>query len=224
MMIKRVDKNRWLIGVAAVGLIVLRVIMPKARLDQITLALFIIICLVILWPDLEKLSTVIRRLRVGGFEVELAQTVEELSEKAEKVEEDKSQLLEDISPEVSRRIAEAASNPRSALIMVGIEIEQAIKRLKREYDISGTGSTQRVLHEIVSTDRVSKEVIDLFEEFWHVRNEIIHGKGFNVPDSQIYKMYDVGVKILGLLSTQILRPEGIESSETFGIPKVEQEP
>src|SRR5574341_1382068 len=208
--------NRFLVAILAIAFIVVRAVLPNARIDEISLALFGIVCLAILWSDLGKIATGIRKFRLGDFELELAEKVEKLGEKAEKAEEAESQKpsgqrkVEEIPPEVSKRIAEAASDPRSALLLVAIEIEQAIRRLAKKYDLPEQAPTSHLISQLAELGYVSPEVVSLFRDFWQVRNQVIHRAGFNSPAGQIYTLVDVGLTILRLLSTQVIKPASIQ--------------
>lgn len=220
--------KRFAVAILALAFIVVRAILPNLRLDEIALALFGIICLAILWPDIEKIATYIRKFRFGVLEFELAEKVERLGEKAEKVEEAESQKalgqrkVEEISPEVAKRIAEAGTDPRSALLLVAIEIEEAARRLARKHELPEQAPTSRLISELSEKGLVSHEVVSLFHDFWQVRNQVVHHAGFNVPAGQIYALVDVGLTILKLLSTQVVEPTGIGSAETVGTPTIIQ--
>lgn len=220
--------KRFAVAVLALAFIAMRAILPNLRLDEISLALFGIVCLAILWPDIEKIAAYIRKFRFGALEFELAEKVERLGEKAEKVEEAESQKalgqrkVEEISPEVAKRIAEAGTDPRSALLLVAIEIEEAVRRLARKYELSERAPTNRLISELAEKGLVSQEVVSLFRDFWQVRNQVVHRAGFNIPPGQIYALVDVGLTILRLFSTQVIKPTGIESAEAVGTPTVIQ--
>ncbi len=202
--------------------------MPNLRLDEISLALFSIVCLAILWSDIARIAAHIRKFRFGELELELAEKVERLSEKAEKVEETESQKptgqrkVEEIPPEITMRIAEAATDPRSALLLVAIEIEEATRRLARKYDLPEQASASRLISELAEKGMVSHEVVSLFRDFWQVRNQVVHRAGLNIPAGQIYALVDVGLTILKLLSTQVIKPTGIKSAEAVGTPTIIQ--
>ncbi|MBI3913629.1 MAG: hypothetical protein HY327_05520 [Chloroflexi bacterium] len=222
--------KRFAVATLALAFIVVRALLPNLRLDEISLALFGIICLAILWSDIEKVAAYIRKFRFGLLEFELVEKVERLGEKAEKVEEAESQVssgqqrrVEGITPDVAERIAEAGTDPRAVLLLVAIEIEEAARRLAREHGISQQASASHQVLELAERGLVSQEVVSLFREFWQVRNQVIHRAGFNIPSGQIYALVDVGLTIRKLLSTQVIKPGGIESAEAFGTPTIVQE-
>jgi hypothetical protein len=221
--------KRFAVATLALAFIVVRALLPNLRLDEISLALFGVICLAIFWSDIEKITAYIRKFRFGVLEFELAEKVERLGEKAEKVEEAESQKAsgqrkgEELSPEVAKRIAEAGTDPRSALLLVAIEIEEAVRRFARKYELPERAPTNRLISELAEKGLVSQEVVSLFRDFWQVRNQVVHSAGFNIPAGQIYALVDVGLAILRLLSTQVIKPTGIESAEAAGTPTVIQQ-
>ncbi len=143
--------------------------------------------------------------------------------KAEEAESQKplgQRQVEEMPPEVSKLIAEASRGPRLALLLVAIEIEQAIRRLANKYNLPEQVSAGRLISQLAEQEYVSQEVVSLFRDFWQVRNQVIHRVGFNIPEGQIYALIDVGLTILKLLSIQVVKPTSIESEEAFGIPTV----
>ncbi len=62
------NMKRLLVAILAIAFIVVRAVLPNARLDEISLALFVIVCLAILWSDLGKIA----RLSEGFVSVALS--------------------------------------------------------------------------------------------------------------------------------------------------------
>ena len=222
--------KRFLIAALAIAMIAIRALLPDLRVDEISVALLGIVCLAILWSDLGKLAMGVRRFRLGDFEVELAERVEKLAKKAEKAEDAqpkkraRKKQEEDVYPDAAKRVAEAASDPRSALLLVAIEIEQAVRQLAEEYGLPDQASTGRIISQLGEQGFISPEVVTLFRDFWQVRNDVVHRAGFNIAAGQIYALVDVGLQILKLLSPYTISPIGIPSQEAFGKPTVSAKP
>jgi uncharacterized protein YutE (UPF0331/DUF86 family) len=202
--------KRIIIAILAIAIIVIRALNPDLRIDEISVALFGIIVLAIVWSDLGKLATVVRKFRLGEFEIELAERVENLARKAEIAEDARprkaitkkraAKLQEDDAFSAAvKRVAEAGSDPRSALLLVAIEIEQAIHQLAEENGLPDQVSTTRMVSQLAEKGLISHEEVSLIREFWQTRNDVVHQAGFNIPVGQIYAMVDVGIQILKLL-------------------------
>jgi len=202
---------RYLVAVVALALVVVRAVWPDIRLDEISLLLFALAGLALLLPDFAPIASRIRRFKLWEIEVELSEKIGELAQRAEAAAEEASAdrrvpgpgIPMGVPPEVTGRIADAAADPRAGLLLVAIEIEQAIRRLAAQHGISagfGRVSTRRTLRELAARDAVPREVVPLFEDFWRVRNEVVHGAGFQLPIGRLYELGDVGFRILELLS------------------------
>ena len=202
---------RFLIAVVALALVVVRALWPDIRLDEISLMLFALAALALLSPDLAPIAGRIRRLKLWQIEVELSEKIGELAQRAEVAAGEASAhrgaavpgIRAGVPPEVAERLADAAADPRAGLLLVAIEIEQAIRGLAAQYGISagvGRVSTRRTLRELATRGAVPREVVPLFEDFWQVRNEVVHGAGFKVPTGHLYELVDVGFRILELIS------------------------
>jgi len=202
--------RRGFLFVLAIALIVLHAAFRHIKIDEISLALFLVVVLLLLWPDLQTLFSGLRRVKVGGLELELAEKVTTLERQAEKAQEEqakkrpkkrtKKSRAEQIPPAVASRLAEAATDPRSALLLVAIELEQAIRRLAVQNKIEPHPSVTITLRQLVGVGSVSEDAFSSFAEFWRLRNKVIHEAGFDVSSAQMYRLVDVGISLLRLLS------------------------
>lgn len=202
---------RYLVAAASLALVVARAVWPDVRVDEISLVLFALAALALLLPDIAPVASRIRRFKLWNLEVELSEEISELAHRAEAAEREASRERETapaeapvaLAPEVRQWVVEAAADPRAGLLLVAIEIEQAIQRLAARHGVaSGVGrvSAHRTLVDLAERGVVPREVVPLFEDFWQVRNRVVHGAGFEVPAGQIYELVDVGFRILELLS------------------------
>jgi predicted membrane protein len=202
---------RYLVALVALAIVIVRAVWPDARLDEISLVLLVVAALALVWPDIVPLTSRIRRFKVWGLEVELMEEISQLTERTEVAAREVSLERESmrpgaaiaVPPGVTQWLADAAADPRSGLLLVTIEIEQAIRRLAAQHGIAagvGRVSARRALRELATSEAVPREVVPLFEDFWQVRNRVVHGVGFQLPAGQLYELVDVGFRILELLS------------------------
>jgi hypothetical protein len=202
---------RYLIALGALALVVMRAVWPDLRVDEISLVLFLLAGLALVWPEISPLASRIRSFRLWELEVELTEKISELTERAEAVATQASLERElarpegpiTLSPEATQWVIDAAADPRAGLLLVAIEIEQAIRRLAAQHGIaSGVGrmSARRTLGELARREAVPPEVVPLFDDFWQVRNQVVHRAGFQLPTGQLYELVDIGFRILELLS------------------------
>jgi len=198
--------RRLFLVVVASLLIVVRAIRPSMRIDEISLALFLLIALVVMWPDMQRLFANLRRLKLGGVELELAERVEKLATQADRAEEAQAKKRpsktkpKEIPRDVAARIAEAASDPRAALLILAIELERAIRALASKRGLLPAGSTTHLVSNLTARGALPDEFLPTFTEFWQVRNRVVHEAGLDVPPGQIYGLVDIGLKLLRIVT------------------------
>ena len=202
---------RYLIAAAAIILVAVRALWPDLRIDEISIALLAVAALALLLPDIAPIASRVSRLKLWDLEVELSEKVKELSDRAEAVGDKAGarkdaaprEVPESISPRVMQFVVQASTDPRAGLLLTAMEIEQAIQRLAAEHEVaSGVGglSARKSLAQLAARGVVPRDVVALFLDFWEVRNQVVHGVGFEIPAGRIYELVDVGRTILGLLS------------------------
>ncbi len=202
---------RYLVALVAVAIVIVRAVWPDARLDEISLVLLVVAALALVWPDIAPLTSRIRRLKLWELEVELSEKISELSERVEVVGREASQEREAapaesvavVPPELKEWAEAAAADPRAGLLLVAADIEEAIRRLASRHGMAtGVGrlSARRALSDLAKRGIVPRQVVPLFDDFWQVRNEVVHGAGLQLPAGQLYELIDIGFRILELLS------------------------
>ena len=77
---------RYIIGIICVALIAIRAIWPNFRFDNISLILFFIGSIVLLFPELREVIARVKKLKLGKFEVDLGEKLKELAANTENVE------------------------------------------------------------------------------------------------------------------------------------------
>lgn len=207
------DPFPWRYVVSALCLVVIaaRMIWPNLRFDQTAFYLFIFASIVVLIPDIGGLVARIRKVKKGDFEMEFDEKVSQLSEEIEKAESkdegqkefegdtviDDSELEERI-----QRITDQVSDPRGALIVMAIEIEDAIQDLARKKGIGNVhryNSPVRVMNELVNRKLIEPSVMAPFKDFWTIRNQAAHSARFRVDKNQMYELVDIGIRVLKLI-------------------------
>ena len=95
------------------------------------------------------------------------------------------------------------SNPKIALIELAIEIEKKLKSISQHqlgnekfYRVS----PRHIMRDLVERNLVSVSFGEIFESFWQLRNQIVHGVEHKYSDSQIISLLESGLKILKFLN------------------------
>ncbi|WP_415345026.1 hypothetical protein [Clostridium perfringens] len=101
-------------------------------------------------------------------------------------------------------ISQAINDPRGAIMIIAVEIEKKIRNLATSEGIQcRTLSINKMLIELETRGVLDIEVVDLFREFWKVRNTVVHGRT-DLDNESLYEIAEIGIKILKLIPTKIL--------------------
>jgi len=204
---KSIHMNQIIIISICFLIIIARIIFPSMIFDNISLWVLCIGILSLLIPDIGELFGRIKKLKKGDIEIEFISKVLQLAENTEKVEEEllSNESLYEYSgiPEnVKMRIEQNLNNPRAALITLAVEIESVLRNIARKYNINKQDkyfSPKTVVNKLLTEKLISNQTYNLFNEFWFVRNTAVHSRDFEPSQYELYKLVDIGIRILGLL-------------------------
>lgn len=212
---------RYLVVALALALLVLRALLPDLRIDEISIALLLLVALVLLVPDLATIVDRLKKLKVGSvIELELGERVRQLDHNAERALQDVSAgrlapparkspgayllaVPDDRPDRIAQRIAQSAGDPRTALTVLSIELERALRQLaaKASLDPAQVALTPvpALLDHLLQSNVLPAQIAALYRDFWSLRNQVVHSAGHDVPAGQAYQLIDVGLKLLRLL-------------------------
>ncbi|MCJ7666961.1 MAG: hypothetical protein MUP04_01515, partial [Anaerolineae bacterium] len=180
---------------------------PKFLFDETSLILLALAVLVLLLPD--DIFLRLKKLKGPGFEVEFDSKIRELVSKtgeAEKaVEKTARPEIEyrGLAPEVLDKLAEAASDPRAALLLIAIDIERAARAIAESFELPEAKrpvSANLLIRALVEKGIIPAEVSGAFRDFWHIRNLVAHGQHFELSEDRLYELVELGIRVLRLLS------------------------
>ncbi len=201
--------HNFVIFIIAILLIIVRIIFPEIKFDNISLYLFIVAVVSVLIPNIGETIERVKKLKKGDFEIEFSEQLANLNRETEKVEEQianqidkKVNIVDDKLDKKIEKIIENMNNSRGALITLSVEIEASIRNLGEKYQLprSMTMNTVRTISELSKRNYISEEVFFLFKDFWAIRNRAAHDVEFDLHEFQQYNIIDIGIRILKLLS------------------------
>lgn len=204
---------KYIIAFICILIVVIRNLIPTMVFDNNSLLLLIVAFIVLIIPNTEELFGRLKKIKKGDVELEFEAKLSKLNATTEKAEESldkpviKPQKSTGISSVASTRIFQASADPRAALLIVAIEIEQAVRTLAEESKIPESKrfySIPRMLEVLVSEGKLPKKILSSFRDFWSIRNHVVHGIHFELPERQLYELVEIGVRILKLLTSRIL--------------------
>lgn len=185
-------------------IITLRAFYPPFQFDQISFFLFLTAAIILLLPDLSELINRISKIRHGKTEIDFENDLEDLSETADEAQEDvqsEGYQIENISEELDEFLS-TSDNPRASLMMLAREIERRVREVATETGIAGENqviSVKDMMEKLVEEEFIRPKTLHLFNDFWTVRNKVVHGAHYEAKDEHIYELVEIGVRLLRLL-------------------------
>lgn len=193
------------IALLCFAVLVTRFICPDLKFDNLSLDLILIAMLCILVPDLAALIARIKKFKFGDKEIELNEALDKMARQTEVIEDEVAKpgsnffRTEIAAPQVERYIRD----PRGGLIAVAADIERKVVALLKEHKlVQGDRyiNPPRGIAMLADNGLVAQELPTLARDFWALRNQVVHTSNGPVTDREIYRMVDLGVRILDLLS------------------------
>ena len=206
---KNISKVPYLIAFFICLIIISRLVWPNINYDDISFYLTLLIVVLLVFPNIGEILSRIRKFKKGDLEVEIESSLNNLTEKTEKAEEEieKSEIseyeFESKSDEINKRILEYTKDPRGGLIAIAVEIESMIYELVKYYKLSINAkhmSPIRAIDILVKKGFVPSKLNSLIRDFWVIRNQVVHHSEFQFTNQRLYRLLDLGIRILDLLS------------------------
>ena len=194
--------------VSCISIIILRIIFPDIHFDEISLWLLLVAILLVTVPDIAGILDRLKKLKKGDLEIEFEQRIDILKKNIEQAEEDLEEEVADklnfmgIPTAIKDKLLPTLGDPRGALVTLAVEIEARLRELSSIYQKRIKGryiSTPRMIEEFVKQGIISSKIKPIFNDFWAIRNEAVHSKGFRLEASSFYEIADLGIRILRLL-------------------------
>ena len=192
---------RYLLVSICFVLIILRILIPNINFDQLSLYLLIIATVLLLFPYINDWISNIKKLRIGNYEIEIGNAVNKLDRETSRFEESikKEKKYPELSDDFKKLLADAAADPRGALLIVAIEIESVVRKLAKQANLD-YGTTTKLIVELSKRKVIDEKIIPIFKDFWNVRNRIVHGPSEKISENIIYELTYLGLRVLNILS------------------------
>jgi HAMP domain-containing protein len=203
--LRLVNRQTWTASVCF-AIVFARFIWPQLAFDTLSLYLVLIAAGCVLIPDVANLIARIRRIKIGNNEIELGEAIDRITSQTEEVERRMSTSTDyevQRPVELPRHIERYIRDPRGGLIAVAADIESQVRTLLVEANLSGVHlyiSPLRGIELLAAKGLIDQELPMLMRDFWVVRNKAVHDSQERMTDDEIYRLVDLGVRILDLLT------------------------
>ncbi len=206
---------KYFITILGLTIIVLRTI--GVDIDITSIGLFIFVSFILLIKDFGGL----KKISGFGVKVEFDKELKKLATDTEKLEEEIQEKKTkkglngppdnvdhfeedlDFTTEEDFIIQVDMRSPKLALLSLAIEIEKTLKEILVKHfgdDLTRPISAQRMADKIFNKIKTQGNIKETFNEFWKLRNAIIHSDE-KVPHDKIISLIDSGLRILKVLKT-----------------------
>ncbi|MCQ8894991.1 hypothetical protein NQT62_00885 [Limnobacter humi] len=206
-------KPQHAIAAFCVAIVIGRFVYPSLVYDSSSRDLILIAMLCILVPDLAKLISRVNKVKIGDKEIELAEALDDLAKKTEEAEEQLSKSedggFKRATPEASPNIDKYLRDPRGGLIAVAVDIEERVQTILTQNNLDTSRGYMSPMHAAELLARrgiVVRELPILMKDFWVVRNRAFHSSNVKLSEQDVYRLVDLGVRILELLA--VTRSDG----------------
>ncbi|WP_425422230.1 hypothetical protein [Phaeodactylibacter xiamenensis] len=204
--------------ILCLGIVIVRAIIPELNFDWISLVLVSVVIIVLYNVDIVEKLDRLKKVKLGQFEIELEEKLKELSKNADQKFEERSETLRN-NPSISgppetvksfkeiealEKVYKVIDKPESALVLLAVEIEKVIRDiyLRNNPKERRIPLSPRVLiNDLYTQGLLDKEMMDIIQDFWNIRNKVVHGHDLQFTDSQKVEMLDIGFKIYRILKT-----------------------
>jgi len=184
------------LGAVAVDLAV-----PARRLNAYDFVLVLAALLILLYPDLSSEIRRLRRLKAGPVELELDPVVEHLQESVRNVErslEGKNDYFG--FPPITETSAEARrlldkGETKAAFLVLVVEVEQRIRELADVNRLPARLPLRAMADALVERGLLPKDVVDIFNQVWTLRNRIVHGTKLELTESRLRDLVQVAQRL-----------------------------
>ncbi len=202
-------RQQTIIATICILIVFARFIFPALTFDQYSVYLVLIAMLCILIPDLAKLISRIRKIKIGDKEIDLGEQIDRIADKTEEIEVEMSapggSEFERDEQQPAPHIDRYVRDPRGGLIAVAADIEERVQKLVQAYNPTDSRryiSPIRGVEYLAREGYVSEELPILMRDFWTVRNRAVHSSTLLVTEQEIYRLVDLGIRILDLLTVR----------------------
>jgi hypothetical protein len=105
------------------------------------------------------------------------------------------------------------NNPKLILLNLSNRIENTLQTIISTH-IPGSQvplSPSKMMEKIVFSQRLDTTYRDMFNNFWQLRNKVVHGKYENIGEDKIVSLIDSGIRILKILQTIEHTPDSMHA-------------
>ncbi len=201
--------KRQLLIAFCLALVAVRLRWPDIKVDGVTVWLVVVAVLLFLLPEVRAFLPYVERAKLGPVELTLREGIRALTREIEEAQDsyaEEGRVIDraDIGPDVEQVITEARRDPRSSLLWLSSKVETEIRRVLESVEAPEHRRympLRRAVELGVEAGVLPRGALPAFQDFWAMRNRIVHDFAFDVPDSTVLSLISLGTELLKMLAT-----------------------
>jgi hypothetical protein len=179
----------------AIVLIVVRMLWPALTFDSTSLILFAIAAGALLFCYLP-----LKRIKMGDLEMELEKLQDDIAT-ARQAYPDNSVLQHDVPAQIAEVLQKGVDNPEGVFLSLCAAME--VKTRERLGEESGRFlSLDEAVRVGVHKRVFPPETIPAFRQFWKLKQQVVHERGFQVDRSVVMSLITSEIDLLKLMSIE----------------------
>ena len=194
--------KRVFIALLCFAFAVLHAAVPAAKVDATSVWLLAIASAMFLLPDLKSLLPYLKRVKVGDTEIELEKLGKEVDQATESVA---NQTLTTGNGSVDDVLREAGRSPQAGLLLLSSKMEEQVRERLRAAGLKEANSMMplpRLVERGVEHGVYLESIVPALKDFWAARNDVAHGRAFDVSDQTLYSLISIGTQLLRALTSR----------------------
>jgi len=199
----------------ALACIVARAILPDLRFDNVSLILFALALVAALLPHILHSLPPLKALKYGDFTAEFDKAIRGLEKKVVASEASRpAATSSQVVPELGAaswekffdaffKIANSPASNTEKILAASILVEGMILNVAAAFGLGKIGpqtNARNVVEKLAERSLISQEERAAFEDFWSLRNQVVHGRIGSPTDEQTARILDLAWRLVRALA------------------------
>lgn len=189
--------SKYIIALICLSIVIARLIYPALNFDLISLALIAIATFALLLTNPEGLLDKAKRIKLGGFELEL----QELNKEAKKIEE---KIVHRKQAGLSGPVVEKSDEKEYSIEIIRLS-SSIEKKLREIFESKFTVTSERpfsileLIEQLRVANYIDSQTFYLIKSFWEMRNKVMHNHKYFINEKDFQTFSDIGERIIKIL-------------------------
>lgn len=193
-----------IVALAAVLVIIERILFPQLVFDSTSLILFAIAAICVLLPQLLKILPPLKKAKYGDFEIEFDEAIKRLEQRVVEAESTPTPLptkftssyppMRETYVQGYKDILASETTNTEKVLAAAILADQMLTETARGLELLTpelARNPRAIVHALSEHGIISLQERQAFDEFWNLRNRIVHVEAKPPTDEQTARVLDL---------------------------------